>query len=61
MRAIVRSASLAVLLLASSWLSGCASTGEQPPQPKERVTSIPWNRPEKWETQGPLGSMLNTQ
>ena len=34
------------------FLPGCAST--EPPDPN-RVSTIPWNRPEKWEGQGPLG------
>ena len=33
-------------------LSGCATT--QPEDP-DRVSNIPWNRPEKWEGQGALG------
>jgi len=34
------------------FLGGCAS--DQPKDPNE-VSTIPWNRPEKWEGQGPLG------
>lgn len=34
-------------------LSACASTHEDP----DRVSTIPWNRPERWEGQGPLGGM----
>lgn len=34
-------------------LPSCASQDEDP----NRVSTIPWNRPEKWEGQGPLGSM----
>jgi hypothetical protein len=43
----------ALLLLASSLFAfaGCST-----PDP-DRVSSIPWNRPEKWEGQGPLGGM----
>ena len=33
-------------------LPGCA---ESEPQDPNRVSSIPWNRPERWEGQGPLG------
>ena len=33
-------------------LPACAET--QPADPN-RVSTIPWNRPEKWEGQGPLG------
>jgi len=46
---------LIVLLLGGGivvFLSACAGTAEQDPN---RVSTIPWNRPEKWEGQGPLG------
>lgn len=33
------------------FLGGCASTEEDP----NRVSTIPWNRPESWEGQGALG------
>ena len=33
-------------------LSSCAA---DKPQDPNRVSTIPWNRPEKWEGQGPLG------
>lgn len=35
-------------------LPSCAQQGEEDPN---RVSTIPWNRPEKWEGQGPLGGM----
>lgn len=37
-------------------LPACSSPEEQDPN---RVSTIPWNRPEKWEGQGPMGGMLN--
>jgi hypothetical protein len=37
-------------------LSGCASTEEK--KDLDRVTSIPWNKPERWEGTGPFGSMM---
>ena len=40
---------LAVLLVL---LPSCES--DKPKDPN-RVSTIPWNRPEKWEGQGPLG------
>ncbi len=40
---------LAVLL---ALLPSCA---EDQPKDPNRVSTIPWNRPEKWEGQGPLG------
>jgi outer membrane biogenesis lipoprotein LolB len=36
-------------------LSACTSS--QPEDPN-RVSTIPWNRPEKWEGQGPMGGMM---
>lgn len=47
---------LALLFLAFvlTFLPGCGSTEEEDPN---RVSTIPWNRPEKWEGQGPMGSM----
>lgn len=47
---------LLLLLAASLGLGGCASSEEEDPT---RVSTIPWNRPERWESQGPLGSMMN--
>lgn len=46
---------LAFLSLAAALalLPSCASREEDP----NRVSTIPWNRPESWEGQGPLGSM----
>ena len=46
---------LALLLLAASLIvfSGCATEEER--NDPNRVSTIPWNRPEKWEGQGPLG------
>lgn len=51
---------LAALLLLSAtvFLPGCASTEPEDPN---RVSTIPWNRPEKWEGQGPLGGFAPTQ
>ncbi len=40
---------LALTLLAAS---GCATSQSEDPN---RVSTIPWNRPEKWEGQGALG------
>jgi hypothetical protein len=49
---------LAALLVAGS-LGGCASQGTE--DESGRVSTIPWNRPENWESQGPLGSMMNQE
>jgi len=48
---------LLLLALGAFTLGGCA-TGEEDPN---RVSTIPWNRPERWESQGPLGSMMNPE
>jgi hypothetical protein len=49
---------LAFLLAAAAlvFLPSCAS--DQPEDPN-RVSTIPWNRPEKWEGQGPMGGMMS--
>jgi hypothetical protein len=41
------------LVALSFILSSCAEQESDP----NRVSTIPWNRPEKWEGQGPLGGM----
>ncbi|MCX7887213.1 MAG: hypothetical protein N3B01_08205 [Verrucomicrobiae bacterium] len=40
---------LLLLLLAVTAIIGCATPGEN------EVSSIPWNRPERWEGMGALG------
>jgi len=49
-----------ILLIACGALGfgGCTNTEEEDPN---RVSNIPWNRPERWESQGPLGGMMNTE
>lgn len=43
----------ALLLLGALFiLAGCASDAPDDPN---QVSTIPWNRPEPWEGQGPLG------
>lgn len=37
-------------------MPSCATDEQDNP---DRVSTIPWNRPEKWEGQGPLGGMMN--
>ena len=49
---------LALLVTISGFLSGCATTSES--NDPNHVTNIPWNKPERWESQGPMGGMLNT-
>jgi len=52
---------LSLILLAATAviLSGCASTSDT--SADDRVSNIPWNRPEQWEGQGPMGGMMNTR
>ncbi len=45
---------LGFLLLAALLVLLPACAESQPKDPN-RVSTIPWNRPEKWEGQGPLG------
>jgi hypothetical protein len=54
--------SLPILLLA---LSACSSDNEAPPDrtamlpESERVSAVPWNKPQGWENQSALGSLAN--
>ena len=43
------------LLLLTVMLVLLPSCAEDKPADPNRVSTIPWNRPEKWEGQGPLG------
>ena len=52
MRALVLFALLGLLIS----LGGCAST--EPKKDPDNVTTIPWNKPERWEGSGPFGSMM---
>jgi hypothetical protein len=36
-------------------LAGCATSDKK--EDPDNVTSIPWNRPERWEGRGPFGGM----
>ncbi len=49
--------SLIVLL---SGLVGCASTSSEGSE-EQNVSSIPWNRPQKWEGGGALGGLMGGQ
>ena len=40
---------------AAALMTACAS---DKPEDPNAVTTIPWNRPEKWEGQGPMGGMM---
>jgi predicted small lipoprotein YifL len=54
-------------LLALVTLSGCGTTSTSGPGPApssqttsdgERVSSIPWNKPQRWESGGQLGGVM---
>ena len=42
------------------FLGGCATDAPKPTDPA-RVSTIPFNRPERWESQGMLGGMMGTR
>ncbi len=52
-----------LLLPVALFLAGCASTGETAPSANNidsdgnRISSVPWNKPESWETTGSLGGL----
>jgi hypothetical protein len=50
---------LCILLAAAATIlvTACSSDSDQQSDPN-RVSTIPWNRPEKWEGQGPMGGMM---
>jgi hypothetical protein len=52
---------LALILLACAAFGFGACSNNSEPQDPNRVSTIPWNRPERWEGQGPLGSMMGGQ
>ncbi len=51
---------LVLVALGSVFITGCATDTGKSDDPNH-VSTIPWNRPEKWEGQGPMGGMMNTQ
>jgi hypothetical protein len=48
---------LGILLALATVVLMAACTSDKPDDPN-RVSNIPWNRPEKWEGQGPMGGMM---
>jgi hypothetical protein len=48
---------LILALVSVTCLIGCASTDPQPSGDRQ-VSSIPWNRPQKWEGGGQMGGMM---
>lgn len=45
-----------VLVLFLAALAGCAT--ETQTSQTDRVSTIPWNRPERWEGQGAMGGFM---
>jgi hypothetical protein len=37
-------------------LAGCASSGDTE---SKRVSNIPWNKPQRWESQGQMGAVAD--
>jgi hypothetical protein len=52
-----RAFALVFLATAALGTFGCAKEEEDP----NRVSTIPWNRPQPWESQGPFGGMMNPE
>jgi len=53
---------LLLISAAALLLPSCASDSEQKKDDSSNVSSIPWNRPEKWENGSSLpGGMMGTQ
>lgn len=63
MKSLVRPLALFALSAASLLLGACATApandGTQYLAGGEKPTTLPWNRPEKWEGQGALGGLGN--
>lgn len=60
---LLRAIGFACFFLLLGFTGGCGSTSgekqqtaEQTPQDEEQVSTIPWNKPEKWERKGAIGS-----
>jgi hypothetical protein len=51
-------ASPLLLFVSFSLLAGCAKDNPPAQNNQEHVSTIPWNRPEKWEGTGALGGMV---
>ena len=49
------SITLRFILLAGLCAAFCSCADDKPADNREQVSTIPWNRPEKWEGQGMLG------
>jgi len=54
---MIRILGLFLAIAAIICLSACQSDQSQPQDPN-KVSTIPWNRPETWEGSGGLGGMM---
>jgi hypothetical protein len=45
-----------LLAIVAAGIAGCATTDK--PKEEDRVSSIPWAKPEGWEGQGAFGGMM---
>jgi len=55
MRPVARITAGLVLMALALCLSGCAGPKGEQPADDEKVSTLPWNRPEKWEKGVPGG------
>ena len=46
------------LLAGALFLIGGCATSDDKPESQQAGANLPWNRPEKWEGGGALGSMM---
>jgi outer membrane biogenesis lipoprotein LolB len=45
--------------LSALFLTSCASTEEDPTKAdREKVSTVPWNKPQSWEGKGALGGLV---
>ena len=58
MSIVIRMRLLLFTLLVCLSLCQCASNQ---PKDREEISTLPWNRPQRWEGQGALGGMMPTQ
>jgi hypothetical protein len=56
--ALIRPVLLVAVCFGTILFGGCAAT--EPEQDPNRVSTIPWNRPEGWEGAGALGGIAPT-
>ena len=55
----MRALSLLLLFLTALGLSSCKPQSEESRSTQEAGGTLPWNRPQKWEGGGAMGSQMN--